>query len=94
MLLIKVIFCIELIFGYMETDGMETDEVVFLSRTCSLEKGLFICLTVYYVKDLTYLSAFGQTLGLIQSSVSKGDVLPPCWASSKLLKVLDNMKGL
>lgn len=50
----KLIFCAE-------------DKRVTVKDDCMLEKALFLCLTVYYIKDVTYPSAFAQTLGLIQS---------------------------
>ena len=37
---------------------------------------------------LSYPSAFGQTLGLLQSVVVKADKFPQCWANSKLLQIL------
>ncbi|KAL1483292.1 hypothetical protein MTO96_033290 [Rhipicephalus appendiculatus] len=75
----KLIFCAE-------------DEHVTLSDECTLEKALLLCLTVYYIKDVTYPPAFAQTLGLIQSVLHKEESFPRCWASSKLLKILRKLK--
>ncbi|XP_040360705.1 uncharacterized protein LOC121048438 [Ixodes scapularis] len=58
----------------------------------TLEKALLLCLTVYYVKDITYPSAFAQTLGLVQSAISNGEKFPRCWANSRLVKILESMK--
>lgn len=38
----------------------EPREIVKLKRDTSLEKALVLYLCVYYVKDITYLSAFRQ----------------------------------
>lgn len=75
----KLIFCAE-------------DERVTLKDDCTLEKTVFLCLTVHYIKDVTYPSAFAQTLGLIQSLLHKEESFPCCWASSKLLEILDKLK--
>ncbi|XP_049524555.1 uncharacterized protein LOC125946108 isoform X2 [Dermacentor silvarum] len=77
----KAIFCAE-------------DELVSLKDDCMLEKALLLCLTVYYVKDITYPSAFAQTLGLVQSVLCKEESFPRCWANSKLLKILDKLNSI
>lgn len=67
------------------------NEVIELQDS-SLARALILCLTIYYIKDLTYPSAFGQTLGLVQTVVYKAEKFPHCWANSKLLKILQKLK--
>nr|XP_054921497.1 uncharacterized protein LOC126520396 [Dermacentor andersoni] len=69
-------------------------EVVILRKESKLEEALTLCLAVYYIKDLTYPSAFAQTLGLVQSALSNVEEFPRCWMSSKLINIVTKMKKL
>lgn len=66
---------------------------VHLTPRFSLECALILCLAVYFVLNLPYLYAFGQTLGLLQTVLVKSEVFESCLMSFKLKTLLKELKN-
>ncbi|XP_064461558.1 uncharacterized protein LOC135371434 isoform X3 [Ornithodoros turicata] len=58
--------------------GGSYDERILLNEECTLERALVMCLTIYYIKDLSYPLAYGQILLLLQRIVVKDSVPKAC----------------
>ncbi|XP_049274252.1 uncharacterized protein LOC119402880 [Rhipicephalus sanguineus] len=63
-----------------------------LAAGSSLEHALIVCLTLYFVLDVTYPHAFGQTLGLIHTALLKREPFARCLMSHKLKLLLKQLK--
>ncbi|KAL1469984.1 hypothetical protein MTO96_004604 [Rhipicephalus appendiculatus] len=63
-----------------------------LDAGSSLEHAIIICLTLYFVLDVTYPHAFGQTLSLIQTALVKREPFARCLMSHKLKLLLKELK--
>ncbi|XP_070385032.1 uncharacterized protein [Dermacentor albipictus] len=63
-----------------------------LAAGSSLEHALIICITLYFILDITYPNAFGQTLGLVQTALAKREPFPRCLMSHKLTLCLKQLK--
>ncbi|XP_054933915.2 uncharacterized protein [Dermacentor andersoni] len=63
-----------------------------LAAGSSLEHALIICVTLYFILDITYPNAFGQTLGLVQTALAKREPFPRCLMSHKLTLCLKQLK--
>ncbi|XP_040067469.1 uncharacterized protein LOC115317763 [Ixodes scapularis] len=66
---------------------------VHLPPRFSLECALILCLAVYFILNLSYPYAFGQTLGLRQTVLVKSEMFESCLMSFKLKTRLKEFKN-
>lgn len=59
-------------------------QTVHLLPGCSVERGLILCLVIYFILDLSYPHAFGQTLGFLQTILVKNNAFEQCFISHRL----------
>ncbi|XP_064461721.1 uncharacterized protein LOC135388598 isoform X2 [Ornithodoros turicata] len=66
-------------------------EAIDLSSSCSMEKALILVLCVYYVKNLSYPQAYGQTLGLLQTVLVKDSYFNAALQTKRLAMLLKHL---
>ncbi|KAH9373353.1 hypothetical protein HPB48_018406 [Haemaphysalis longicornis] len=60
----------------------------------SLEYALILCLVIYFVLDISYPHAFGQTLGLLQTVLLQDEEFHRCLMSFKLKALIKQLKPI
>ncbi|XP_064456294.1 uncharacterized protein LOC135367107 [Ornithodoros turicata] len=69
--------------------GGTPEQKLRLTETTALEEALILCLGVYYMKSLTYPSAFAQLLGLLQIKVLRDRNFHKGWIKPQMAALLD-----